>query len=403
MHEIKNDFPVLHQNIGDKPLVYLDSAATMQKPQAVIDAMSDYYEKHNSNVHRGLHTLSARATALYESARSNIANFINAKKVEEIVFVKGTTEGINLIAHSYAMPNLQAGDEIIISHIEHHSNIVPWQMVCERTGAILKVIDVDDDGVLDQAHYASLFNAKTKLVATIQVSNAIGTINPVKEMIALAHNHDVPVLIDGAQAVQHMPVDVQALDCDFYVFSSHKCYGPTGLGVLYAKEALLDEMIPYQTGGEMIKQVTFERSTFNVLPHKFEAGTPHIAGACGFSAAIDYIKSVGFERIQSIESELLSYATAQLTDIAGLRIIGQAPHKASIISFVLDDIHAHDVGTILDTEGVAVRAGHHCAMPLMDRFGVPATARASFAAYNTKQDVDTLVDALLKVKRLFHA
>lgn len=398
---VRSDFPVLDQRVQDKPLVYFDSAASMQKPRQVIESISNFYANDYSNVHRGLHTLSERATKLFEDSREAVKTFINAGSSKEIVFVRGTTEAINLVAQSYARAVLKPGDEILISTLEHHANIVPWQVVCEQTGAVLKVIKLHDDGSLDQANFDELLSTKTKIVALSHVSNAIGTINPVKEMIEKAKSFGAKVLIDGAQAVQHMPVDVQDLGCDFYAFSSHKCYGPTGIGALFAKQELLEKMQPYQTGGDMIKRVTFEKTTYNESPHKFEAGTPNIAGVIGLHAAINYITSIGFDSIAAHEAELLQYATEQLDALGGIKIIGTAQNKASLVSFVMDVAHSHDVGTILDSEGIAVRAGHHCAMPLMDYYGLAATARASFAVYNTKSEIDVLVKALDKVKRLF--
>ena len=398
---IRNEFPVLSQEVQGKPLVYFDSAASMQKPREVIKSISDFYSNDYSNVHRGLHTLSERATKMFEDSRAAVKSFLNAGSEKEIVFVRGATEAINLVAESYARATLKPGDEILISTLEHHANIVPWQVVCQKTGAVLKVIKLHDDGSLDQAHFDELLSEKTKLMALSHVSNAIGTINPVKEMISKAKSFGAKVLIDGAQAVHHMPVDVQDLACDFYVFSSHKCYGPTGVGVLFAKHELLEKMQPYQTGGDMIKRVTFEKTTYNEAPSKFEAGTPNIAGVIGLHAAIKFITNIGFDTIAAHEADLLKYATEQLDALGGITIIGTAQNKASLVSFVMDNAHSHDVGTILDSEGLAVRAGHHCAMPLMDYYGLAATARASFAIYNTKAEIDVLVTALDKVKRLF--
>ena len=398
---IRNEFPVLSQEVQGKPLVYFDSAASMQKPHEVIKSISDFYSNDYSNVHRGLHTLSERATKMFEDSRAAVKSFLNAGSEKEIVFVRGATEAINLVAESYARATLKPGDEILISTLEHHANIVPWQVVCQKTGAVLKVIKLHDDGSLDQAHFDELLSEKTKLMALSHVSNAIGTINPVKEMISKAKSFGAKVLIDGAQAVHHMPVDVQDLACDFYVFSSHKCYGPTGVGVLFAKHELLEKMQPYQTGGDMIKRVTFEKTTYNEAPSKFEAGTPNIAGVIGLHAAIKFITNIGFDTIAAHEADLLKYATEQLDALGGITIIGTAQNKASLVSFVMDNAHSHDVGTILDSEGLAVRAGHHCAMPLMDYYGLAATARASFAIYNTKAEIDVLVTALDKVKRLF--
>lgn len=396
---IRRDFPILAQAVRGKPLVYLDNAATKQKPQSVIDAVSNFYAQHNANVHRGVHYLSECATREYEQARQRVAQFINAPSAEEIVFVRGCTEAINLVASSFGQ-SMRQGDEILISGMEHHSNIVPWQLLCERTGALLKVIPVLDDGTLDMSAYQRLLSDRTKLVSVVHVSNAIGTVNPVKDIIDLAHQKNIPVLIDGAQAASHLRVDVQALDADFYTLSGHKMYGPTGVGALYGKRALLDAMPPYQGGGEMITQVRFEQTTYNQVPYKFEAGTPNIAGAIGLAAAMDYIESIGFEAIHQHEQDLLAYATERLARLPGLRFIGTAPDKAGVISFLLGNVHAHDVGTIVDFDGVAVRAGHHCTMPLMDRFGVSATVRASFALYNTQEEVDTLVAALQKAQEM---
>lgn len=398
---IRADFPLLDQKVNGKPLVYLDNAATTQKPRQVIDTINEYYRRYNSNIHRGVHSLSEKATAAYEAARETIRDFINAPATQEIIFVRGATEGINLVAQSYGMTNLKTGDEIIISEMEHHSNIVPWQLLCERTGAVLRVIPINDDGELKLEAYQSLLGPKTKLVSIVHISNALGTINPVKQIVDLAHEHDALVLVDGAQATAHTGIDVQALDCDFYVFSGHKMFGPTGIGVLYGKTDLLNAMPPYQSGGDMIKMVTLEKTLFNELPYKFEAGTPHIAGVIGMGAAINYIKSIGLDNIAAYEHDLLDYASAAVSDIKGLKLVGTAKKKTSILSFTLGNIHAHDIGTILDHEGVAVRAGHHCAMPVMERFGIPATARASFALYNTREEVDTLVKALKKCKEIF--
>jgi cysteine desulfurase/selenocysteine lyase len=401
INAIRADFPVLDQNVNGKPLVYLDNAATTQKPRQVIDTLDEYYRRYNSNIHRGVHSLSEKATAAYEAARETVRDFINAPATREIIFVRGATEGINLVAQSYGMTNLKSGDEIIISEMEHHSNIVPWQLLCERTGAVLRVIPINDDGELKLEAYQSLLGPKTKLVSIVHISNALGTINPVKQIVDLAHEHDALVLVDGAQATAHTGIDVQALDCDFYVFSGHKMFGPTGIGVLYGKTDLLNAMPPYQSGGDMIKMVTLEKTLFNELPYKFEAGTPHIAGVIGMGAAINYIKSIGLDNIAAYEHDLLDYAAAAVSDIKGLKLVGTAKKKTSILSFTLGNIHAHDIGTILDHEGIAVRAGHHCAMPVMERFGVPATARASFALYNTREEADTLVKALNKCKEIF--
>lgn len=401
VEKIREDFPILGQEVHGKPLVYLDNAATSQKPRAVIDAVSRYYSMENANIHRGIHYLSEQATRAYEESRAKAARFLNASDPREIIFVRGTTEGINLVAQSYGRAFLRKGDEIIISALEHHSNIVPWQIVCEQVGARLRVIPMNHDGELLIDAYQRMLNERTKLVAVAHVSNALGTINPVKAIIEMAHSRKIPVLVDGAQAAPHMKVDVRALDCDFYAFSGHKLYGPTGIGVLYGKAELLEAMPPYQGGGDMISLVTFEKTHYNVLPHKFEAGTPNIAGGIGLGAALDYVNGVGLEAICAYEAMLLVYATAAMASIKELRIIGTAKEKAGVISFVLEGIHAHDIGTILDREGIAIRAGHHCAMPVMQRFGVPATARASFAFYNTLGEVDALVAGIDKCLRIF--
>ena len=398
---IREDFPVLHQMVNGKPLVYLDNAATTQKPQAVIDALVRYYSADNSNVHRGVHTLSQRATEDYDSGRSKARQFLNAASDEEIIFVKGTTDGINLVAHSYARQHLGEGDEIIISTMEHHSNIIPWQVLCQEKGAHLRVIPISDAGELLMDEYESLFSSRTKLVAITHVSNVLGTVNPIKQIVEMSHSQGVPVLVDGAQATPHMPVDVQKLGCDFYVFSGHKIYGPTGIGVLYGKAGLLEAMPPYQLGSDMIKSVTFERTVYNDLPYKFEAGTPNIAGVIGMGAAIDYLTEIGMDRIDNYEHGLLEYGTECLSGIDGVKIVGNAPGKASVLSFVMDCAHPHDIGTILDTEGVAIRTGHHCAQPLMNRYGVPATARASLSFYNTRDEVDLLVKAIDRVIEVF--
>ena len=379
---IRKDFPILAQTVNGKPLVYLDNAATSQKPQCVIDSLSNYYQTINSNVHRGVHTLSQLATDDYETARSKIRSLINAESDQEIIYTRGTTESINLVAYSFGSQNVESGDEIIISGMEHHSNIVPWQLLCEQKGAVLKIIPITDEGELDINQYESMLSNKTKLVAVVHQSNALGTINSVKEITEMAHAFGAVVLIDGAQSAPHMKVDVQDIGCDFFAFSGHKLYGPTGIGVLYGRTDLLDSMIPYQSGGEMIKSVTFDKTIFNVLPHKFEAGTPDIAGAIGLGAAIDYVNDIGLEAINSYESELTAYGTDRLEQIAGLRIIGTSLHKGSVLSFTLGDIHPHDIGTILDSEGIAIRTGHHCAQPVMERYGIPATARASMSFYN---------------------
>jgi cysteine desulfurase / selenocysteine lyase len=401
LEKIREDFPVLQTKVHGRPLVYLDNAATTQKPRVVIEALTRYYTEENSNIHRGVHFLSQVATQAYESGRTRVRQLLNAAHDHEIIFTRGTTEGINLVAQTYARSRLRAGDEVIISAMEHHSNIVPWQMICDEKGAILRVIPMNDAGELRLEEYERLLGDRTKLVAVAYVSNALGTVNPIRQIIQLAHRRGVPVLVDGAQASPHMPVDVQALDCDFYAFSGHKLYGPTGIGVLYGKAELLEAMPPYQGGGDMISAVTFEKTVYNTLPHKFEAGTPHIAGVIGLAAAIEYVHRIGLAQIAAHEADLLAYGTELLSAIPGLRIIGTAREKAGVLSFVLDGIHAHDVGTILDLEGVAVRAGHHCAMPVMKRYGVPATARASLAFYNTRTDIDALVKAIHKAIEVF--
>jgi cysteine desulfurase/selenocysteine lyase len=401
VERIRKDFPALHQQVRGKPLVYLDNAATSQKPQAMIDALVAYYSFDNSNVHRGVHLLSVRATEAYEGARARIQRHLNAASTREIVFVRQATEGINLVMASFGRRFVAAEDEIVISAIEHHANIVPWQMLCEEKGARLRVIPVDDRGDLVMQEYARLLGPRTKLVAITQVSNALGTVTPIKDVIGLAHQQDIPVLVDGAQAVPHQAVDVRDLDCDFYVFSGHKAYGPTGIGVLYGKERWLERMPPFQGGGDMIKAVTFEKTTYNELPYKFEAGTPHIAGAIGLAAGLEYIAGLGLDRIRDYEHELLTYGTELLSAIPGVRLIGTARHKAAVLSFVLDGVHAHDLGTILDQQGVAIRAGHHCAMPVMQRFGVPATARASMAFYNTRAELETLAAAIEEAREIF--
>ena len=401
IERIRGDFPILHQEVHGKPLVYLDNAATSQKPRQVIAALDHYYNTDNSNIHRGVHTLSERATVAHEGARDKVKQFLNAADHREIVFVRGATEAINLVAQSYARPRLKPGDEILITEMEHHSNIVPWQMVCEQTGAVLKVVPIGETGELLIDEFHRLLSVRTRLVAVVHVSNALGTVNPVEEIVTAAHAQGVPVLLDGAQAVPHVAVDVQALDCDFYAFSGHKLYAPTGIGVLYGKAALLEAMPPYQGGGEMIRSVSFVKTEYNALPHKFEAGTPHIAGAIGLGAAIDYVANIGLPAIAAWEDELLRYATARALEIPGVRIIGTARDKTGILSFVLDGVHPHDIGTILDHEGVAIRTGHHCAMPVMEHFAVPATARASLALYNTRGDIDRLIAAILKVKEVF--
>jgi cysteine desulfurase / selenocysteine lyase len=398
---LRRDFPILNETVHGKPLVYLDNGASSQRPQAVIDAVSSYYEHDHANVHRGVHTLSQRATDAYEGSREAVRRFINARSTREVIFVRGTTEAINLVAQSFVRPKARPGDQILISALEHHANIVPWQLVCEQTGATLRVIPIDRRGEVDFAAFEKLIGPRTRLLALAHISNALGTIVPVEKFIAVAKRHGVPVLLDGAQAVPHGVVDVQALDCDFYCFSGHKMFAPTGIGVLYGREVLLDAMPPWQGGGDMILSVTFEKTTFNQLPAKFEAGTPNIAGAIGLAAAIRYLEAIGMERIAAHEQQLLEYATSRLSGFPGLSIIGTAAHKASVVSFVLDGIHPHDIGTILDTEGVAVRTGHHCAMPVMDFFGIPATARASMAFYNTFEDIDRLLAALERARQMF--
>ena len=398
---VRKDFPVLSQQVYGKPLAYLDNAATTQKPNAVIEAIDHFYRRDNANVHRGVYLLSERATQAYEQTRDKVQHFFNASHREEIIFVRGATEAINLVAQSFARPLLKPGHEILISAMEHHSNIVPWQIVCEQTGAQLKVAPIDDSADILMDRYQALLNENTKIVAITQLSNALGTINPVPEMIALAHARGIPVLLDGAQAAPHLTVDLQALNCDFYVLSSHKLYGPTGVGVLYGKRSWLEAMEPYQGGGDMISRVSFEKTEYNCLPYKFEAGTPHIAGVVGFGSALDYVSAIGLGNIAERERQLLEYATQALRPIDGLRIIGTAKRKASIISFVLDTAHPHDISTILDHEGVAIRAGHHCAMPVMERFKVSATARASVAFYNNEADIDRLVRGMRQVKEVF--
>jgi cysteine desulfurase / selenocysteine lyase len=398
---IRRDFPILHRTVHGKPLVYLDNGATSQKPQSVIDALSRYYLEENSNIHRGVHYLSAQATADYEAAREKVQSFINAEHKEEIIFVRGTTEAINLVAQSYGRSSLQPGDEIIISAMEHHSNIVPWQLLCEQTGACLRVIPINHDGELVLDEYRRLLTEKTKLVSVTHVSNALGTVVPVHEIVSAAHERGTPVMLDGAQAVPHLKVDVRSLGCDFYAFSGHKMFGPTGVGILYGRRGLLEKMPPYQGGGDMISLVTFEKTHYNLLPYKFEAGTPNIAGGIGLGAAVDYLRQLDWQQVLAHEADLLSYATEKLMAIDGLRIIGTARDKAGVLSFVFDQIHAHDIGTILDEEGVAVRAGHHCAMPVMQRFGVPATTRASFALYNIRDEIDVLARAILKALKVF--
>ncbi len=397
----RRDFPALRQRVHGKPLVYLDNAATSQKPRIVIDAVSEYYQKFNSNVHRGVHHLSELATEAFEGAREKVRHFIHAASVREIIFVRGATEAINLVAQSYGRSRFKAGDEIILSEMEHHSNIVPWQLLCEQTGAVLRVIPITDAGELEPGACEKLFTSRTRFLALAHVSNALGTVNPVKDMIACAHEHHVPVLLDGAQAVPHLPVDVRELGCDFYAFSGHKMFGPTGIGVLYGREALLQNMPPWQGGGDMIRVVRFDQTLYNDLPYRFEAGTPDIAGAIGLGAAVDYLEHVGMPAIEAYERQLLDYGTEQLQRVKDLKLVGTAREKVGVLSFSVDGIHPHDLGTIVDREGVAIRTGHHCAMPVMERFHVPATARASLAFYNTREDLDTLARAVEKAHQVF--
>lgn len=401
VEKVRADFPILQRSVHGKPLIYLDNAATTQKPRAVIEATSNYYENCNSNIHRGLHLLSEQATEAFESARSTVHKFMNTPQVEEVIFVRGATEAINLVAQSYGRNFIRAGDEIVVSTLEHHSNIVPWQILCEQVGAILRVIPINDLGEILLSEYEQLLTPKTKFVSLVHVSNALGTINPIKKMIKLAHEKKIPVLIDGAQAAPHLKIDVQDLDCDFYVFSGHKLYGPTGIGVLFGKREFLEKMPPYQSGGDMIASVSFKKTQYNVLPFKFEAGTPNIAGAIGLEIAIKYVEGIGIETISAYEDELLNYATKKLSTISGIQLVGQASHKAAVLSFLIEGIHPHDIGTVLDREGIAIRAGHHCTQPLMQRLGIPATARASFSFYNTKAEVDALCLAIEKVKEVF--
>jgi len=398
---LRKDFPILSRTVRGRPLVYLDNAATTQKPQCVLEAILAYYRNDNANIHRGVHELSERATEAYEAARGKLRRFLNAESTQEIVFVRGATEGINLVAQSWGRTAVGPGDEIILSHLEHHSNIVPWQMLREEKGALIRVIPVFDDGELDIEAYERMLGPRTKIVAVTHVSNALGTITPVRRIIEMARRWGAAVLIDGAQAVAHLRVDVRELDCDFYVLSGHKLYGPTGIGVLYGKAERLEAMPPYQGGGDMIESVTFERTTYNALPYKFEAGTPHIAGAVGLGAAVDYLEQIGLESIAAHEHELVDYATQALGEVPGRKILGTAREKAAVISFTLEGVHPHDVGTVLDQQGIAVRTGHHCAQPVMERFGVPATTRASFALYNTREEVDALLAGLRYVREVF--
>ncbi|MCS6952434.1 MAG: cysteine desulfurase [Bryobacterales bacterium] len=398
---IREDFPVLRQTVHGKPLVYLDNAATTQKPRAVIAAIDRFYTADCSNVHRGVHLLSERATMAYEEARGKVRRFLNAASEREIIFVRGTTEAINLVAHSFGRPRLGPGDEVVLTHMEHHSNIVPWQLLCEEKGARLRVAPIDDRGELIFEEFERLLRPCTRIVAVAHVSNALGTVNPLRRIIEAAHARGIPVLVDGAQAAAHIRLDVQDLDCDFYAFSGHKLYGPSGIGVLYGKASWLEQMPPYQSGGDMIRTVSFEKTTFNELPYKFEAGTPNIAGAIGLGAAIDYLDSIGLEQAAAWEQELLAYATERVGAVPGVRLIGTAREKGAVLSFVMEGVHPHDIATVLDRQGVAVRAGHVCAQPVMERFGVPAIARASFAFYNTREEVDVLVTGLQKVREIF--
>ena len=398
---LKQDFPIFNQLNRGKPLVYLDSAASTQKPHAVIKSINDFYCESYANIHRGVYELSEKATFLYENVRSKVKHLINAPSEKEIVFVRGTTEGINLLASSFSQNFLQSGDEIIISELEHHSNIVPWVLLSQRLGVKLNIIPMNNLGELDLAAYAKFFNARTKLVSVSHVSNALGTINPIKKMISIAHENNVPIIIDGAQSVGHMPVDVQLLDCDFYVFSAHKLYGPTGAGIVFGKKSWLERLPPYQGGGDMIETVAFDKITFAPIPHKFEAGTPDIAAVVGMGAAIDYVTALDMQKVYEHEQQLLKYATQLLKEVPGLRLIGQAQQKVGVLSFILEDIHPHDIASILDHEGVAIRAGHHCAMPVMKKFSLPATVRASLGIYNNNEDIDTLIKAIYTAKRLF--
>ena len=401
VEQVRSDFPVLNREVHGKPLVYFDTAASAQRPAAVIEAIDDFYRRHNANVHRGVHSLSQEATDLYEGGRKKLADFINAASDREIVFTRGTTEAINLVAQSFLRPVLNPGDEILVSHMEHHANIVPWQMLCQQTGAVLKVIPINQRGELEIESLPDLLTERVKLVGLVHISNALGTVNPVAEVCRMAKKSGIPVLIDGAQAMPHTPVDVQALGCDFYCLSGHKMYGPTGIGALWAREATLEAMPPWQGGGEMIRRVTFEDTTWNDVPAKFEAGTPHIAGAIGLGAAVDYLSSFDPAEIAVHENTVLEYASQRLQEIEGLRIIGTAHHKAGVISFTLKDVHPHDLGTVIDHYGIALRTGHHCAMPVMQFFGVPATARVSFGLYNTVSEVDALIEALLSAREMF--
>jgi len=402
VYKLRKEFPILDQNINGNPLVYFDNAATNQKPQSVINTISNYYKTINSNVHRGVHSLSGKATDAYEEAREKVRKFINADSVKEIIFIKGTTEGVNLVASSFGEIILKEGDEVIISQMEHHSNMVPWQILCEKKKAVLKYIPVNDEGELIMDEFEKMINEKVKLISVVYVSNSLGTINPVKEIIDIAHRHNIPVMLDAAQAAPHLKIDVKYLDCDFLAFSGHKVYGPTGIGVLYAKEKFLDMMLPYQSGGEMIKSVTYDKTVFNDLPYKFEAGTPNIEGAIGLGAAVDFLNGLGHDNISRYENELLEYGNRKLEELDGIRFIGTAKDKASVISFLVEGVHPYDTGTILDQLGIAVRTGFHCTQPLIEqRYNLPGTVRASFAVYNTKEEIDRMADGLLKVKKMF--
>jgi cysteine desulfurase/selenocysteine lyase len=401
VHEIRKDFPILHRLVHNKPLIYFDNAATTQKPKQVIETITNYYSNLNSNIHRGVHYLSQAATSEFECARNIVKSFINARYDEEIIFTRGATEAINLVAYSYGETNLKEGDEVLITEMEHHSNIVPWQIVCSKTGAKLKVVPFDDNGELILDELEKIISPKTKIVSVVHISNSLGTINPIEYIIRRAHDVGAVVLIDGSQSIQHLPVDVQKLDCDFFVFSGHKIYGPTGIGVLYGKKEILESMPPYQGGGDMILSVTFEKTIYNVLPHKFEAGTPHIEGAIGLGSAIRYVQNIGLDVIFDYETKLLNYASERLKEIPEVKIIGNAKNKASLVSFVVENVHPHDIGTLLDRDGIAIRTGHHCTEPVMRHFGVPATSRASFAFYNTFEEIDQLVLSLKKIVAKF--
>jgi cysteine desulfurase/selenocysteine lyase len=401
VQEIRKDFPILHRLVHNKPLIYFDNAATTQKPKQVIESITNYYSNLNSNIHRGVHYLSQAATSEFECARNIVKSFINARYDEEIIFTRGATEAINLVAYSYGETNLKEGDEVLITEMEHHSNIVPWQIVCSKTGAKLKVVPFDDNGELILDEFEKIISPKTKIVSVVHISNSLGTINPIEYIIRRAHDVGAVVLIDGSQSIQHLPVDVQKLDCDFFVFSGHKIYGPTGIGVLYGKKVILESMPPYQGGGDMILSVTFEKTIYNVLPHKFEAGTPHIEGAIGLGSAIRYVQNIGLDVIFDYETKLLNYASERLKEIPEVKIIGNAKNKASLVSFVVENVHPHDIGTLLDRDGIAIRTGHHCTEPVMRHFGVPATSRASFAFYNTFEEIDQLVLSLKKIVAKF--